>query len=652
MRIAIFHNRYRERGGEDTAVDGEAELLEKGGHTVVRCIADNREALSRRRSARCAPRCARAATPRARRASRSSRASAPLDVAHVHNFFPVLSPALHEALTARGMPVVQTLHNYRLRLREREPAARGPRVRGVRAARPVERGALRLLPRLARADARVGGRRSPTTARATPGAAASTASSRRPRSRRASSLAAGAAAASGSRCCRTCSRIRASPRRRAAAPCSSAGSRAEKGVDLLIDAWREQGGAPLSIVGSGPAEAALRERARGVPGVRFLGALPHDAALRALREAAFAVVPSRWYEISPFAAIEALACARPVVAWRGGALAELVGDGRSGLLFDALEPGERRARVRAAARRRRARAPARGGRARGLSRAPRARGRARRARAALRRGQRRAAAWRIARRRPFASVAGPKRFAVSRARAPITARAGSAERGGERARGTRPRRSDRRASPFSPGTIRSSAQPGEPRAEHRQPAGHRLVHDQTPGIAEAREDQQIRCGIDAGQRVGAQRRQPRDRPVTARAASASTAPASGPSPTNSNVQPSRAASGSARHASSSGAIPLTASSRPATSAIRSRVAERGAQREALGAASSAAEPRSHHSARRARSVRRTAARPAPRARAAPRAPGRPSPRPRRRARAAHGAARAAPARPPRRSSRA
>ena len=50
------------------------------------------------------------------------------------------------------------------------------------------------------------------------------------------------------------------------------------------------------------------------------------------------MVPSRWYEISPFAAIEALACARPVVAWRGGALAELVGDGRSGLLFDALEP--------------------------------------------------------------------------------------------------------------------------------------------------------------------------------------------------------------------------------------------------------------------------------------------------------------------------
>ena len=113
MRIAIFHNRYRERGGEDTAVDGEAELLEKGGHAVVRCIADNREVLA------SAPGVLRTAL-RARRNPESAArvaaivSEAPLDVAHVHNFVPVLTPAVHEALAARGVPVVQTLHNYRL----------------------------------------------------------------------------------------------------------------------------------------------------------------------------------------------------------------------------------------------------------------------------------------------------------------------------------------------------------------------------------------------------------------------------------------------------------------------------------------------------------------------------------------------------------
>ena len=113
MRIAIFHNRYRERGGEDTAVDTEAELLAKGGHDVVRCIVDNREALASPADALRVALSARRNPESAARAAALADA-APLDVAHVHNFFPVLTPAVHEALAARGVPVVQTLHNYRL----------------------------------------------------------------------------------------------------------------------------------------------------------------------------------------------------------------------------------------------------------------------------------------------------------------------------------------------------------------------------------------------------------------------------------------------------------------------------------------------------------------------------------------------------------
>jgi hypothetical protein len=113
VRIAIFHNRYRERGGEDTAVDGEAQLLEKGGHRVERCFVDNGEALARPLGAlRIALRARRNPTSRSR--VEDLLRGAPLDVAHVHNFFPVLTPGLHEALSARGVPVVQTLHNYRL----------------------------------------------------------------------------------------------------------------------------------------------------------------------------------------------------------------------------------------------------------------------------------------------------------------------------------------------------------------------------------------------------------------------------------------------------------------------------------------------------------------------------------------------------------
>jgi glycosyltransferase involved in cell wall biosynthesis len=334
VRIAIFHNRYRERGGEDTAVDGEAELLEKGGHTVVRCVADNRAELSSALGAlRTALRARRNPASVARVAELAREA--PIDVAYVHNFFPVLSPAVHEALAARGVPVVQVLHNYRLLcangtlLREgrvcEECVPRGPWhavrygcYRGSRAQTLVW------------SEATAHHRARETWRRCVDRFVAPTAFAGR------KLLAAGLPP----------DRVEVLPYVLAdpgepAPPGRGAvfvGRLApEKGVDLLIDAWRDQGGAPLAIVGSGPAEAALRERARGVAGVRFLGALPRDGVLRAVREAAFAVVPSRWYEISPFAAIEALACARPVVAWRGGALAELVTDGRSGLLFDDLD---------------------------------------------------------------------------------------------------------------------------------------------------------------------------------------------------------------------------------------------------------------------------------------------------------------------------
>ena len=223
MRIAIFHNRYRERGGEDTAVDGEAELLEKGGHTVVRCIADNREALSSA-ARRAAHRAARAPEPRERRARRAARErGADRRRARAQLLPGALARRARGALGARGARGADAAQ-LPPAVREREPAARGARVRGVRAARPVARRALRLLPRLARADARLGGRDRP------PPRARHLAPLRRPlrradRVRGAQARSRRGCRPSASRCCRTCSRIRASPRRRAAARCSSDGSR-------------------------------------------------------------------------------------------------------------------------------------------------------------------------------------------------------------------------------------------------------------------------------------------------------------------------------------------------------------------------------------------------------------------------------------------
>jgi glycosyltransferase involved in cell wall biosynthesis len=96
----------------------------------------------------------------------------------------------------------------------------------------------------------------------------------------------------------------------------------EKGVADAVAACREAG-LPLVVAGEGPAEPELRELARGAD-VRFTGRVGAGTLVELRREAAVAIVPSRYAEILPLAALEAMAAGVPVVAARSGGLAELV----------------------------------------------------------------------------------------------------------------------------------------------------------------------------------------------------------------------------------------------------------------------------------------------------------------------------------------
>jgi glycosyltransferase involved in cell wall biosynthesis len=95
----------------------------------------------------------------------------------------------------------------------------------------------------------------------------------------------------------------------------------EKGFADVVDACA-QAGLPLVIAGDGPQRAELE--ARAASNVRFTGQIP-AAELAALRaRAAVAVVPSRYAEILPLAALEAMAAALPTIAARSGGLVEAV----------------------------------------------------------------------------------------------------------------------------------------------------------------------------------------------------------------------------------------------------------------------------------------------------------------------------------------
>lgn len=110
MRILQIHNRYRERGGEDTVVASEAEVLRRAGHEVVQHQVENPPGRAEAFGAMALA----AWNPAAARRVQSLAQRIRPDVAHVHNTWFRLSPAIFRALHQAGTPVVMTLHNYRL----------------------------------------------------------------------------------------------------------------------------------------------------------------------------------------------------------------------------------------------------------------------------------------------------------------------------------------------------------------------------------------------------------------------------------------------------------------------------------------------------------------------------------------------------------
>jgi len=329
MRIAVFHNRYLERGGEDVAVEREVEWLRKAGCQVWLFSVGNAELRGRVARARAAlsARGSRAMVQRVER----FLARHPVDLGHVHNFFPLLTPSVHAALARRGLPVVQTLHNYRLACAQgaflrRERACEDCLGRGPWNA--VRHGCWRgsRLATAVWADAIAHHRRRQTWERCVDRFVAPSAFAQRK------------LAEAGLDAARSVVIADPVPDPGPPAPPGRGGVYVgrlapEKGVRLLLEAWRALAGTPLTLVGDGPQRAELERQAADLPQVRFTGWLPADRVRAELARAAFAVAPSLCYETFGLAAAEALAAGRPLVAAHPGALAELVEPGRNGLRF-------------------------------------------------------------------------------------------------------------------------------------------------------------------------------------------------------------------------------------------------------------------------------------------------------------------------------
>lgn len=112
----------------------------------------------------------------------------------------------------------------------------------------------------------------------------------------------------------------------------------EKGLKTLVRAAAKVPRCKLVIVGEGSARAELEALAEecGADGVSFAGRQIGDALTRLIAGARFLVLPSELYETCGLVMWEAYALGRPVIASRIGGIPESVDEGKTGLLF---EPG-------------------------------------------------------------------------------------------------------------------------------------------------------------------------------------------------------------------------------------------------------------------------------------------------------------------------
>jgi glycosyltransferase involved in cell wall biosynthesis len=262
------------------------------------------------------------------------------DVAHLHNIYHQLSPSVLRPLVAHGVPMVMTLHDYKLACPSYQfldhgricEACLGGRFHHAVLRRCKDDSLVNsLLLAVESAAHRLTGAYDPVGTFVCP-----------------SEFMAGKMLAAGIEPARL--RVLShfvdltgiEPKQEPGGPVVFAGRLApEKGVDVLVEAIGLLGGeARLEVAGDGPERERLEALAGArAPGrVRFWGRLSKERLLELLSRASVCAIPSRWYENQPMAVLEAFACGVPVVATGLGGLPELVEPGVDGEIVPADDP--------------------------------------------------------------------------------------------------------------------------------------------------------------------------------------------------------------------------------------------------------------------------------------------------------------------------
>jgi glycosyltransferase involved in cell wall biosynthesis len=345
MRILVVHNSYQHAGGEDVVFEQESRALEQHGHQVYRFQENNN------RIAAMSSLSAAASTVWSQDAYRKISdliRQTNCEVVHFHNTFPLISPSAYYAARSVGVPVVQTLHNYRILCpgavlyRERrvcEACLKAPiALRGVmHGCYRNSRKASACVAAMSAAHRAVGTWRGAVNLYIAP-----TNFCRR------KFIEAGFPS----------DRIAVKPGFVDPDPgpgehtggfCLFAGRLSpEKGLGVLLDAWRLLGpNYPLKIAGDGPLWPIVANAANEMPWIEWVSQQPLEKILELMGKAEALIDPSPVYATFGLVVVEAFAKGTPAIVASGTAPAELVQSRHSGLHFESGSPEKLADAVRA-----------------------------------------------------------------------------------------------------------------------------------------------------------------------------------------------------------------------------------------------------------------------------------------------------------------
>lgn len=339
FKILMVHNHYQILGGEDTVVANEMEMLKEHGHEVLLYSRHNKELRSGNLLQKICLPLTTIFSLKTYREVRKIIKRERIDIVHVHNTLSLISPSVYYAAFSCKVPVVQTIHNFRLlcpgatfyrdghicedcvekglKCAVRHSCYRNSRIQTLacvitlkihRALRTYQRLNYICLTEFNKKKLLTLKQINPKNVYVKPNLAEASKEIIPFCQRKDQFLFAG--------------RLDGL-----------------KGIKVLLRAWKmiDTQGAFLIICGTGPLEEWCHRfiKENGLNNVKMMGLLPNEEVRQMIAESKAMILPTQWYEGFPMTIAEAFAVETPVIGSDLGNVGDLIKDGRNGWKFQA-----------------------------------------------------------------------------------------------------------------------------------------------------------------------------------------------------------------------------------------------------------------------------------------------------------------------------